>query len=607
MTITDIKVEGIDLKGLAGIEIIETAHAHGICELSFILAQKLDSANMLQLDKKKITVKADDEIIFCGIVSRCAVVGQVIGDFLIVTALSLSCQMESARKSKSYQSATKRCADIAVDIENKYEDAEFDLREDYSIADLVYRDNLTDWEFLKSVAERHGQILFVYTKTDKLKLSIGFKAFEKVLFLYPPKLVSRNLPMDFFLRLEQNTYEGARSSYFLETTIELSDLTVGVGCSVEYDNEDQAVIASHIYSKDNNLYNEVTLRHKEGCCADARDVLKHFDEFYYLSATVLEAKGSEESLEDNFVKVKFDCDENQNADEALKIPFESSVSNYLYTMPDKDEKVCVYVDSFRQAAMTALRTRDVEDAAENRSFKIQNAAIVFDPNKFSFTATENTEFKHENGTQFNTTKDISFVSKCNIIIQSAQGSTADNQLTMTAANTAGYLQYTTKLGQPPTVQFNPKGSTIGKDASSIKNAGSESDPVELSDLAKELNSIVGGGAGGDGGGDGDGGDGGGGGDGGDLQLKGSKDAVMKVGDCFISMKGSDYKVKACVLYTVAYSQMAGGGTGSLSKFESNNPGDRSDKEINDVHVSEDRKRINGDISATFIDYTRILL
>ncbi|MBR2733320.1 MAG: hypothetical protein IKD80_03610, partial [Selenomonadaceae bacterium] len=214
MTITDIKVEGVDLKGLAGIDIIEAAHAHGICELSFILPQKFDSVQMAQLDKQKITVKANDDIIFCGIVSRCAVVGQIIGDFLIVTLLSLSCQMESARKSKSYQSATKTLSTIADDIKHDYEPAEIDCWQNDTIAELVYRDNMTDWEFLKSVAESKGQILFVYTKTDKLKLSIGFKAFEKVLFLYPPKLVSRNLPMDFFLRLEQNTYEGARSSYF---------------------------------------------------------------------------------------------------------------------------------------------------------------------------------------------------------------------------------------------------------------------------------------------------------------------------------------------------------------------------------------------------------
>ena len=70
MTITDIKVEGIDQNELTGINITETAHAHGICELSFLLSSKFDSEDMLKLDKTKITVKADKDIIFCGLVSR---------------------------------------------------------------------------------------------------------------------------------------------------------------------------------------------------------------------------------------------------------------------------------------------------------------------------------------------------------------------------------------------------------------------------------------------------------------------------------------------------------------------------------------------------------
>ena len=52
MTITTIKVEGIDYNELTGINIIETAHAHGICELSFVLGKEFDAAQMLKLDKQ---------------------------------------------------------------------------------------------------------------------------------------------------------------------------------------------------------------------------------------------------------------------------------------------------------------------------------------------------------------------------------------------------------------------------------------------------------------------------------------------------------------------------------------------------------------------------
>lgn len=584
MTITDIKVEGIDKNELTGINITETAHAHGICELSFLLSSKFDSEDMLKLDKTKITVKADKDIIFCGLVSRCEVIGQAGANKLVVTAQTLSCQMESTRKTKSYQSAKKKCSDITKDVAKTYSGAEIDCWKDETISELIYRDDLTDWQFLKNFAEHHGQIVFVDSKTDKLKMSVGFKAFKEFELKDEPKLLARNLPMDFFSRLEQNTYDGARTCYFFETTLETSELNVGVGSAVKYEDKTQAVIASRIHSIENNLWNEITLRPAEGCRADAWDVMNHFDECYYLAGKVLESK-------DNNVKVQFDCDETQSKDEALDIPFESNASNYLYTMPDEGEKVCVYVDRIRQAAMCSLRSKDVEDAAENRSFKIKDAAIAFDPKKFSFTAAEKTELKHEDGTHLTTDKNIVLSSKGDIIIQSAQGLMPDNQLTMIAPHTAGYAQYMAGLGQPPTVQFNPAGSTVGKVDSQIKNAGSKAEAVELSDLAKELDKLT------------ERKDkksddkAGGGGSGGSLKLDGKNSSLIQVKDSSIEMKGSDLNVKTPALIQVGYTPMAGGGTGSLSKFEGGNPKNRSDK-INIEHGTEDRSRVKENITPT---------
>ena len=584
MTITDIKVDGLDYKELTSIDITETAHAHGICELSFILSKTFDAAQLLKLDKTKITIKEKKDIIFCGLVSHCELVEEAGGNVLMLTALSLSCQMESAHKSKSYQSSKKKCSDIAKDIAKSYSAAEIDCWKDETISELIYRDNLTDWDFLKNFAERHGQILFVDSKIDKLKISIGFKAFKEFEPEDLPKLLSRNISIDFFSRLEQNTYAGARTSYFFDTTLETPELNIGVGSAVKYENKTQAVIASKIFVIENNLSNRITLRPAEGCRADAWDVMKHFDEFYYLTGKVLESK-------DNDVKIQFDCDESQNKDEALNIPFESNVNNYLYTMPDDGEKVLVYLDRIRQAAMTSLRTKAVEDKPENRSFKIKTASMIFDPKKFSFVAADKTELKHEDGTNFTTDKNITFSSKGDIIIQSAQGLVPDGQLNMVAPHSTGYTQYLAGLGQPATVQFNPEGSTVGQVDSQIKNAGSKAEPVELSELAKELDKITGRK---DKNSDEQKSDGG---SGGTLKLDGKKNSLLQVKDSSIEMEGSNLNVKTRALIQIGYIPMAGGGTGSLTKFEGGNPKNRSEK-INVEHGSEDRSRIKENITPT---------
>ena len=217
--------------------------------------------------------------------------------------------------------------------------------------------------------------------------------------------------------------------------------------------------------------------------------------------------------------------------------------------------------------------------------------MIFDPKKFSFVAAEKTEVKHEDGTKLSTNKDIVLSSKGDIIIQSAQGLVPDGQLTMIAPHTAGYTQYLASLGQPATVQFNPAGSTVGKVDSQIKNTGSKAEKVELSDLAKELDKITGrkdkqseakesGG-----------------GSGGNLKLDGKKSSILQVKDSSIEMQGSNLNVKTRALIQIGYIPMAGGGTGSLTKFEGGNPKNRSEK-INIEHGSEDRSRIKEKVEPT---------
>lgn len=584
MTIGDIKVEGVEYLQFLDIEIIESAHRHGICKLVFIVDSKLDTKKILSWNKTQIKVKADKEIIFCGIIRQCRLEKRIEGNFLFVTAFSLSSQLDEVRRTMSFQSAKKKFSDILSTVKKNYGAADLTCAKDAVISELIYMENLTDWEFLKELAERHGQILFTNSRTDKLQINLGFKAFKEFKSDDSPRILRRVVPMDFYKRLEANTYEGARSAYFAETDLFTYEIKIGAGCGVNFENSVQAVISSHVYTFENVLCNEIKLRHAEGCRADAFDVTKYFDKFYYITGKVLEAK-------DTNVKIQFDCDEKQNKEEALDIPYETAASNYLYTMPDEQDKVFVYVDNIRQAAMGSLRAKEVSDAAENRSFKVsKNSALIFDPKKISFTAEEKTALTEEDGVKMNTPKDIIISSKGDILIQSAGAMLPDNQLTMAAPHMAGYAQYLAGLGQPATVQFNPAGATVGKISSTIKNEGSKKEAVELSDLAKELDKKTGrknkseknnssGGSGGT------------------LKLDAKKSAIIQVKDSSIEMQGKDLNIKTRALMQVGYIPLPGGGTGSLSTFEGGSPKNRSDK-INIEHGREDRARVKEKIKPT---------
>lgn len=593
MTLNDLTVEGLPPNPLTNITIAESLHSHGICDLTFALPANFDPATILQWNKKKVTVKAKTkdktDIIFCGLVSFCKLDERPEGKILFVRVLTLSCQLESAIKSKVYQSKKKKRSDIVNDVKQSYAGAQFDIWRDKKDDEIFYRDNLTDWDFLKSFAERIGHILFVNSKTDKLWLSVGYKAFAKFKCdKEKTKLVRQVLPMDFYKRLEQNTYAEARSLYFLETDLVTPELKIGVGSEVTYDKKKLAVIASRIYVDGVNLFNEIKLRDPKGCRADAWDVMKHFDEFYFLTGKVLESEGTN-------VKIKFDEDDTKSKSDALKIPFETCAGNYLYTMPDDGEKIFVYVDRIRNAVLLTLRTNEVGDDYKNRSFKIKTASLLFDPKKFSFAAEDKTEMTHdEKGTSLKTNQDITFSAKGSIYIQSAQGLVPDNQLKMVAPQMAGYAQYTAALGQPSPVQFDPEATTVGRLDTEIKKEGVKAEKLELSDLAKELYKITGrkdeqaedkqAEEKADGGGKG-----------GTLKFDAKENStIQQVQDSSIALDGSKLNLKTRVFNQVAYVPAAGGGTGSLSKFEGGNPGNRSAK-INVEHGDKDRDRTQENI------------
>lgn len=580
MKISDLKIEGIKYAAIKNITISEKIHSHGVCNLTLLVDEKFAEKEILNWHKQKVTVKADKNIIFCGIITHCSFENNLKNKFLNVTLLSMSAMTDIEKKIFTMQSPKKKISDVLKKIEKDFKPAEINVVQDKAVENIIFCDNLTAWEFLKNFAESQGQILFVDSKTDKIKINFGFKAFkeitEKNLILS-----SQSVDMDFYKKLEENTYSGARSAYFFDTNLSTDNILLGVGYGVKYDNQVQAVIESRIFLRDTNLFNEIKIRHKEGCRADCASVIKNFDRFFYLTGKVLESK-------DTNVKIHFDCDEKQDKGEAAEIPFESAMSNYFYTMPDEKEKVFVYVDNFFKSAMGTIRVKNVSDAAEKKSLKTKNVSLNFDKKNFLF---ETGKQKLTEGEKIEiSAKDINFSAKGDILIQSSAGMLPDNQLIMATPHFVGYGLYTGMMGQPATVQFNPAGSTVGKLPAQIKNSSAKKESVELSDIAKELDKLSGrknknssekssGG-----------------GSGGSIKISGKKSFFAGVKDSSIEAKGSNLNVKTRALIQVGYIPMAGGGTGS-GGAKGGNPKNRSDK-INVEHGSQDRKRSKEKISPT---------
>ena len=247
MTFSDLKIEGVDYQKIADIDIVENFHTHGVCNLKLIPKDKFDPTQILKLDKTKMTVRADKDIIFCGMIAKCRFEERATEKILFITALSLSVQTSFTQKKFTIQNPKKKISDILKELEKNYKPTEFSFAKDENIKEFVYCDNLTDWEFLKAFAEINGQILFTDSKTDQLRISVGYKAFNEFSAEKHWQLLRRCVPMELYKKLEANTYSGARSCYFLDTTLSTDNLKIGVGYGVKYDNQVQAVIASKLF------------------------------------------------------------------------------------------------------------------------------------------------------------------------------------------------------------------------------------------------------------------------------------------------------------------------------------------------------------------------
>ena len=564
MTVADLKIEGVEnYQQITNFEIFEAANTHGICKITFVMKADFKVSEIINWAQKKVTVKGkvkdSDKIIFCGIATDYGVKNNAGAIFLSVTVKTLSCQLETSKKSScTFQKASKKFSDILNKVKETYAGSDLTAADDKEIPELIYRKNLTDWEFLRELAESHGQILFCDSKTDKLKINLGFKEFktfteDDIKVGDKLKFMRQSVPLDFYKRLEKNTYERARPTYFVDLDFFTYNVEVGVGHGVNYDNQVQAVIASHVFLRENILCNEIKIRHKEGCRADAWDVTKFFDRFYYLTGSVLEVSGDKKTD----LKIQFDCDEKQEKADALNIPYESVLSNYLYTMPDEKDKVFVYFEKNLLSALGSLRTKEVTEKPENKSFKTKNSALDFNKDKISFTAEKDkAELTEEDSIKINAKKDVVFSASGDIFIQSAAGGLPDQQLIMAPAHLTQYTIYTAAMGQPATVQINPSGSTVGKVQAQITNVGSKKEEVQLSDLAKELDKITkrqnkqaeqknsGGGSGGS------------------LKIDGKKETVFNVKNSFIGLKGGKTNIKTRVFNNLGYIPVAGGGTGS---------------------------------------------
>lgn len=111
---------------------------------------------------------------------------------------------------------------------------------------------------------------------------------------------------------------------------------------------------SEIVSVGETAENRLTLAHPEGCRPDREKSAGALNQRDAIKGKIIRVQGTQ-------IKVHFYCDAEQDEATAMWLPFENTMNNYFYSMPDEGDEVFVYYENNGKAV--ALGSRRANSAS----------------------------------------------------------------------------------------------------------------------------------------------------------------------------------------------------------------------------------------------------
>uniref|UniRef100_UPI0025EEFB84 DUF6531 domain-containing protein n=1 Tax=Selenomonas sp. TaxID=2053611 RepID=UPI0025EEFB84 len=488
-----VKISGIEYRKIEALKITEKAGQHGKCQLELVMAESFSNQDVLHLEQREIWVKAERETIFVGVVVTCQLHQQAGDNRLFLQLQSNSYLLDIDKKSRTFQSEDKTLQDMAAVVVSPYK-AEVMVPENESVSRLVYQEEQTDWEFLCRLAESTGRYIFVDSKSQGIRVSLGSVPFQQRTIMAKDHILSQQVLLEKCLRAQENTVEHALPCEYTVTVMDTPDLSLGAGYGLKNGQRDQVIMRSCIEAQDGLLVNHLELVNKEGCRVDAHDELQGRNCGHYLTGKIIAVDGTN-------VKVHFDVDESQKAGEACWIPYENIVNNYMYSMPDVGDKVFVYQEEngkkIAQGSHRSSTDGDSDyDTPENRSLTSTNNLLQFQPDSVVLLAgrhganSSSIIMSDKSGISIHSTQDIVFDADRDVEIQAAQSMTAEQIANPTKDYQTGMTDFMAHGGGHIPVDMG-NGRDIGADVAALKSASAPLEKVVSSGQAKACDAITG--------------------------------------------------------------------------------------------------------------------
>ncbi len=467
VTLSNLHIAGFISSKVIDLSIQTQVGNHGRAEIRLEIAETEDLKPLLSYQNQEVKIYAGRKSIFAGVVTEINLYECSGRREVALELYSVSKKMDIKKKSRTFQSVNKTLGDVARKIAAEY-NAEIKVEEEVQVSRMLYQHDETDWAFLRRLCESLGKSICCDSGAATIRIGLGFVPFEEYQHDSSENLHGICLSYLDVMRRQENTRPKTFVEEFSGVKLKTYDLQPSAGYSVMLKNYKQIIWASKISARGDVLENELMIRHKEGLYPKVEQQRKKWNRPCYLPGKVMAVKGQQ-------VKVRFDCDEHQDVQDARWIDHENTVNNYMYSMPDIGDKIYVYFEECGEllalgSHRSTLGGNPDYHTPENRNLTSENQMIQFQPDSTVCVAGRTGDNSSrivgdvQNGVDIVSTENIVIHSDRSICLDAQAGNVTDEAYKLMEGFNKGYSQYLHDNGAPLKRQYLVTSqSMMGKD------------------------------------------------------------------------------------------------------------------------------------------------
>ncbi len=267
----------------------------------------------------KLTVRADNRILFEGMLKETQIKQEGIGYHVSLVGVSFTELIDYQKKHRTFQNTSMTYQEVMKQVLLDISNVRLQFHgEDKEIGMPLYQMEETDWAFIKRLASRLNTGIITVAYSTMSDIHIGIPKGQK--HRVDSKTVKERIWYD-------------RESRSLCMYVRTGD-NWAIGDKIDWKNREFTIIRKACRLEDGLLQFYYTLMGKAVIKADIYE--NSYMTGLLLLATVLDVKEEQ-------IKVKFDVDKEQALESAYWYSWEPDMGNLTYCMPEKGERVYVQI------------------------------------------------------------------------------------------------------------------------------------------------------------------------------------------------------------------------------------------------------------------------